>query len=104
MWVAERLTELGMERAQHWGWPNTYTYTKSLGDQVCAARRATCARASCGRRSSRSALRYPFAGWNEGFTTSAPLAFLAIKGHRTYPAGDKADARHHPGRHGRPRG
>ena len=35
-------------------------------------------------------MRYPFAGWNEGFTTSAPLAFLSIKGHRTYPAGDKA--------------
>ena len=25
-----------MDRAQHWGWPNTYTYTKSLGEQVIA--------------------------------------------------------------------
>ena len=30
----ERLTKLGMERAQHWGWTNTYTYTKSLGEQI----------------------------------------------------------------------
>src|SRR5205823_7595430 len=37
-----------------------------------------------------SSIRYPFPGWNEGFTTSAPLAFLSIKGHRNYPAGDKA--------------
>src|SRR3954447_7193934 len=89
MWVAERLTDLGMERAQHWGWPNTYTYTKSLGDQVCAS--AEGVRACIVRPAIvESALRYPFEGWNEGFTTSSPLAFLTIKGHRTYPAGDKA--------------
>jgi len=89
MWVAEKLTDLGMERAQHWGWPNTYTYTKSLGDQVCAG--AKDVRACIVRPAIvESSLRYPFEGWNEGFTTSAPLAFLSIKGHRTYPAGDKA--------------
>ncbi|MDB4964743.1 MAG: AMP-dependent synthetase and ligase [Myxococcales bacterium] len=89
MWVAEKLTDLGMERSQHWGWPNTYTYTKSLGDQVCAG--AKDVRACIVRPAIvESAIRYPFPGWNEGFTTSAPLAFLSIKGHRTYPAGDKA--------------
>ena len=89
MWVAEKLTDLGMERAQHWGWPNTYTYTKSLGDQVCAG--AKDVRACIVRPAIvESAVRYPFEGWNEGFTTSSPLAFLTIKGHRTYPAGDKA--------------
>ncbi len=36
-----------------------------------------------------SALRYPFPGWNEGFTTSAPLVFLSLKGHRVYPGGEK---------------
>jgi long-chain acyl-CoA synthetase len=89
MWVAEKLTDLGMERAQHWGWPNTYTYTKSLGDQVCAG--AKDVRACIVRPAIvESAVRYPFEGWNEGFTTSSPLAFLTIKGHRTYPAGEKA--------------
>ncbi len=89
IWVAEKLTDLGMERAQHWGWPNTYTYTKSLGDQVCA--QAKDVRACIVRPAIvESALRYPFEGWNEGFTTSAPLAFLSIKGHRTYPAGDRS--------------
>jgi long-chain acyl-CoA synthetase len=92
VWIAEKLTDLGMERAQHWGWPNTYTYTKSLGDQVCAAAPAACGVRVCIVRPAivESSVRYPFPGWNEGFTTSAPLAFLAIKGHRTYPAGDKA--------------
>ena len=28
---------LGVERAAWWGWPNIYTYTKSLGEQLVAA-------------------------------------------------------------------
>ncbi len=88
IWIAEKLTDLGMERARHWGWPNTYTYTKSLGDQVCAS--AEGVRACIVRPAIvESSVRYPFPGWNEGFTTTAPLAFLSIKGHRTYPSGDR---------------
>src|SRR5205807_1586909 len=37
VWIRTRLTELGMERAAWWGWPNIYTYTKSLGEQLVAA-------------------------------------------------------------------
>ena len=63
--------------------------TKSLGDQVCAG--AKDVRACIVRPAIvESSIRYPFPGWNEGFTTSAPLAFLSIKGHRTYPAGERA--------------
>ncbi len=36
LWLSGELTDAGMERAAHWGWPNTYTYTKSLGEQVMA--------------------------------------------------------------------
>ncbi|HEY6097869.1 MAG TPA: AMP-binding protein, partial [Anaeromyxobacter sp.] len=95
VWVSQRLVEAGMERARHWGWPNTYTYTKSLGEQAIAAtlRRAEGERIdwSIVRPSIvESALRYPFPGWNEGFTTSAPLTFLALKGHRGFPAAEKA--------------
>jgi long-chain acyl-CoA synthetase len=95
VWISQRLVDVGMERARHWGWPNTYTYTKSLGEQAIAA----CLRRPEGDgihwsivRPSivESALRYPFPGWNEGFTTSAPLTFLALKGHRGFPAAEKA--------------
>ena len=37
VWTRTRLTELGVERAAFWGWPNIYTYTKSLGEQLVAA-------------------------------------------------------------------
>jgi long-chain acyl-CoA synthetase len=86
LWLVQELTRIGMERAQSWGWPNTYTYTKSLGEQVMAKAESR-GLSWCTVRPSivESALRYPFPGWNEGFTTSAPLTFMAMKGHRQYP-------------------
>ncbi len=88
VWLSQRFVEAGMERARHWGWPNTYTYTKSLGEQAIAA--SDVAWSIVRPSIVESALRYPFPGWNEGFTTSAPLAFLALKGHRGFPAAEKA--------------
>jgi long-chain acyl-CoA synthetase len=90
LWTSERLTELGMERAQHWGWPNIYTYSKSLGDQVIAdAKDVRCAlvRPSVVETS----VAYPFKGWNEGFTTSAPMTFVILKGQRQFAASKKAN-------------
>src|SRR5271169_5563788 len=29
LWLTQKLVDAGMERARQWGWPNTYTYTKS---------------------------------------------------------------------------
>ena len=37
VWTRTRLTELGVERSALWGWPNIYTYTKALGEQLVAA-------------------------------------------------------------------
>ena len=50
-WVEERLKQVGRERALGWGWPNTYSYTKSLGEQlVLAAARHPSPRPWCGHR------------------------------------------------------
>ena len=86
IWMNEVLTKLGMERAQHWGWTNTYTYTKSLGEQIILSDRTvpcTIVRPAIVE----SAIRYPFPGWNEGFNTTAPLMYLMLKGHRAVPMG-----------------
>ena len=77
-WVRARLRAEGESRAKHWGWPNTYTYTKSIGEQLIAhsglpfviARPACC----------ESTLRFPFPGWNEGIGTSAPIIYAVMKG------------------------
>src|SRR5712692_10583904 len=85
-WVEERLKEIGKARAASWGWPNTYSYTKSLGEQLVLAAsdqlNVTVVRPAV----IESALNDPFPGWNQGVNTSAPLTYLAGRGYRFYPA------------------
>lgn len=86
-WMRSRLTELGIQRALFWGWPNIYTYTKSLAEQLLAAETGiirTIVRPSIVE----SAQYYPFAGWNEGMTTTAPLILMSLNGHTQFPAKD----------------
>lgn len=81
----EALTTLGRERARRWGWVNTYTYSKSLGEQLLAARNDlswTIVRPAIVE----SAMRFPFPGWVEGGRTAAPLVLMALGGMRTWPA------------------
>ena len=88
VWTRTRLTDLGVERAAWWGWPNIYTYTKALGEQLVAAETGM-VRSIVRPSIVESALTYPFPGWNEGFTTTAPIVFLVLKGQTQVPANEK---------------
>ncbi len=88
VWTRNRLTELGIERAAFWGWPNIYTYAKALGEQLVAAETGI-VRSIVRPSIVESAKSYPFPGWNEGFTTTAPIIFMALKGQRQIPANKK---------------
>jgi long-chain acyl-CoA synthetase len=88
VWIRNRLTELGIKRAEWWGWPNIYTYTKALGEQLVAAEGGI-VRSIVRPSIVESALAYPFPGWNEGFTTTAPIIFMALKGQKQLPANPK---------------
>src|SRR5207302_9874198 len=88
VWTRTRLTDLGVERAAWWGWPNIYTYTKALGEQLVAAEPGM-VRSIVRPSIVESALAYPFPGWNEGFTTTAPIIFLVLKGQTQVPANEK---------------
>jgi len=81
-----RLIAAGKDRAVHWGWPNIYTYTKSIGEQVIAASGLPCTivRPGC----CEATLEFPFPGWNEGISTSAPHTYLIMKGHMTIPSSE----------------
>lgn len=82
--LRKELTRLGMERAQHWGWVNTYTYTKSLGEQFVAREEDldyTIVRPAIVGTS----IRFPFPGWTEGFRTTAPLILMAAAGVKSWP-------------------
>ena len=83
-WIRRRLRDLGIEKAQGWGWPNIYTYTKSLGDQLVAQAEGV-VRAIVRPAVVESAISFPHTGWNEGFTTSAPLVRMALKGQNLFP-------------------
>jgi long-chain acyl-CoA synthetase len=87
-WIRAEMTKQGVERAAAWGWPNIYTYTKSMGDQL-VARETGIVRAIVRPAIVESAAAYPFRGWNEGFTTSAPLVYLALKGQNVLPVSPK---------------
>jgi long-chain acyl-CoA synthetase len=86
-WVRNELTQRGMDRARKWGWPNIYTYTKSMGDQL-VARETGIVRSIVRPAIVETAVEYPFRGWNEGFTTSAPLVYLALKGQNLLPVSE----------------
>jgi len=86
LWLTGELVRTGMDRAAHWGWPNTYTYSKSLGEQAIVGAEDL-SYAIVRPSIVESAERFPFPGWNEGFTTSAPLAFEGLKNPAGIPAG-----------------
>jgi len=84
--VERQLADLGTERANFWGWPNTYTYTKSLGEQIVASSglQFTIARPAIVE----STIEFPFPGWNEGINTSAPLIYLIREGGLQVPGSE----------------
>jgi long-chain acyl-CoA synthetase len=84
-WLRKRLSSEGRERADFWGWPNIYTYTKSLGERVIADAKDEINLTVFRPAIIESAMEYPSVGWNEGINTSAPLVFLMSKGHRYVP-------------------
>jgi long-chain acyl-CoA synthetase len=78
-WLRETLTEAGKRRASELGWPNTYTFTKSLAESLIrnfldASPRA--AIAVVRPAIVESSIQKPFMGWNEGVNTSASLSYL----------------------------
>ena len=82
--VRERLREGGLKRADYWGWTNTYTYTKSMGEQLIATTPGL-VYAIVRPAIVESSLSFPFPGWNEGFTTSAPLVLMGGEGVKSWP-------------------
>lgn len=88
-WVRNRLTHVGMRRAQHLGWPNTYTFTKSLGESILAKHGKDLPIAIVRPSIVESSERSPFNGWNEGINTSGPLSYLLGTNFRQLPSNER---------------
>ena len=88
-WVRNRLVRAGMKRAQHLGWPNTYTFTKSLGESILAQQGRDLPIAIVRPSIVESSERTPFTGWNEGINTSGPLSYLLGTNFRQLPSNER---------------
>ena len=88
-WARNKLVRVGMRRAQYLGWPNTYTFTKSLGESILARRGRDLPIAVVRPSIVESSTRSPFSGWNEGVNTSGPLSYLLGTNFRQLPTNAK---------------
>jgi phosphoserine phosphatase len=78
-WLRQAMIDAGTRRANALGWPNTYTFTKSLSESLIRDYLNSFPRApvAVARPSIvESSLEKPFSGWNEGVNTSASLSYL----------------------------
>ncbi len=87
--LSQRLVVLGKQRAANWGWVNTYTYAKSLGEQMTAAAEGL-EFAIVRPAIVESAWQFPFPGWIEGGRTAAPLVLMALGGLKDWPVREDA--------------
>jgi long-chain acyl-CoA synthetase len=88
-WLKNYLTEEGKRRAQELGWPNTYTYTKSLAESLIAKHGAGLPIAIVRPAIVETSVAKPFRGWNEGINTSASLSYLLGTAFRQLPSNER---------------
>jgi hypothetical protein len=88
-WIRNRLTRAGTRRARRLGWPNTYTFTKSLAESLLAIRGAGLPIAIVRPSIVETSIEAPFTGWNEGINTSAPLSYLLGTYFRQLPSNER---------------
>jgi thioester reductase-like protein len=87
-WLKTYLTEAGTRRAKELGWPNTYTFTKSLAESLIGKRGAGLPIAVVRPAIVETSVAKPFPGWNEGINTSASLSYLLGTYFRQLPSNE----------------
>lgn len=88
-WMRNRLVRAGMKRAHYLGWPNTYTFTKSLGESILERESRDLPISIVRPSIVESSERTPFTGWNEGINTSGPLSYLLGTNFRQLPSNER---------------
>ncbi|CAH8353179.1 unnamed protein product [Eruca vesicaria subsp. sativa] len=84
----KKLKELGMERAQQYGWENTYTFTKAMGESIIHSQRGDLPVVIIRPSIIESSYKEPFPGWLQGIRMSAPLILAYGKDHIPHLLGD----------------
>ncbi|PWA78006.1 NAD(P)-binding domain, Fatty acyl-CoA reductase [Artemisia annua] len=82
------MKDLGMRRANHYGWPNTYVFTKALGEMILGHSRGDMPLVIFRPTIITSTYKEPFPGWIEGFRTGDSLIAGYGKGRLKFFLGD----------------
>jgi len=88
-WLRNYLTDAGIKRARELGWPNTYTFTKSLAESLIVKYGAGLPIAIVRPAIVETSVVKPFQGWNEGINTSASLSYLLGTYFRQLPTNER---------------
>ena len=88
-WLRTYLTDAGMKRAAELGWPNTYTFTKSMAESLIAKYGVDLPIAVVRPAIVETSVTKPFLGWNEGINTSASLSYLLGTYFRQLPTNER---------------
>jgi thioester reductase-like protein len=88
-WLRNYLTEAGTKRARELGWPNTYTFSKSLAESLICRHGAGLPIAIVRPAIVETSIEKPFLGWNEGINTSASLSYLLGTYFRQLPSNQR---------------
>ncbi|KAJ0246810.1 Fatty acyl-CoA reductase 6 [Hirschfeldia incana] len=76
----KKLKELGIQRAQHYGWENTYTFTKAMGESIIHSQRGDLPVVIIRPSVIESSYKEPFPGWLQGIRMSDPIILAYGKG------------------------
>ncbi|MBI4530015.1 MAG: AMP-binding protein [Candidatus Latescibacteria bacterium] len=79
-WIEQRLIEEGMRRAQRYGWHDSYTFTKGMGEQLIIKHRGDLPVVIIRPAIIESSLEEPEPGWINGLKVADPLIVAYGKG------------------------
>ncbi|KAJ0247305.1 Fatty acyl-CoA reductase 3 [Hirschfeldia incana] len=86
--ITQAMKDMGLARAKMYGWPNTYVFTKAMGEMMVGENRENISLVLIRPSIITSTFKEPFPGWTEGIRTIDSLAVGYGKGRLTCFLGD----------------
>ncbi|KAJ4823884.1 Fatty acyl-CoA reductase 2 [Turnera subulata] len=81
--VAQKMRELGLDRARKYGWQDTYVFTKAMGEMMIDSMRGNIPVVIIRPSVIESTCKEPFPGWMEGNRMMDPIVLYYGKGQLT---------------------
>uniref|UniRef100_A0A803N281 Fatty acyl-CoA reductase n=1 Tax=Chenopodium quinoa TaxID=63459 RepID=A0A803N281_CHEQI len=86
--IRDTMKQLGLKRAKFYGWPNTYVFTKAMGEMLIHEHKGNLPLVIARPTMISSTYKEPFPGWIEGLGSLANVSILHGKGYVNLINGD----------------